>query len=625
MKLAKDTAAKNKVLANYAKKVEAQPGGITRIIEGTTYGIKPTERSVIKAAGQAAGLTKSKNFNSFQNGIFEQAAKAGIGGSCKKFDVGGSYAKCMQNAIDNEVKLAKSGGKGAKTAAQRIGGVAKWAGKWFGLIDIPLEFAFALPSLVRGDIEGAKASTTFGLFGWGKTELEQMQERNPEAYKFMKHYDDTMNHFQLQWQKNDLEKKLERFKTTGTYGQDVKNQMTEQLQSINEQIKSIEENYIGYDTQEGMNLGYQALQKDIGVEGAKRQKDAWSVVKREDVDLPDTVAGHFMKQNLERSRGRFQTDPIIERLGLERDFIFPDKPGASPMELEARYGKDAVSKYYEDQRRFNLMNRGNIDPGVPFSKGGSVDKARRAFLKMIAALTGTAAVGATGLLKIVKGSKGVTAIKAGDHIIQGTKGMPEWYVPLINRIVNEGTDVTKKLGTVEREIVHTKKIAPGEEVTVYQNLDTGNVRVEYGPPLLDEQGNVIRASNDMNTVHLEYKAPEVIESGKFKGKKTKSEFSAAESEPEVVNWDGDIEFSGVNEVNKVDELVTDTNPLKQFAKNKKPTMKEIVESSKKNKYKSKLESDTMEQLDYIEKKRGPFQDPDPADDMFDEFGNYIGD
>ena len=138
-----------------------------------------------------------------------------------------------------------------------------------------------------------------------------MQERNPEAYKFMKHYDDTMNHFQLQWQKNDLEKKLEKFKTVGTYGQDRKNQMTEQLRGINEQLQSIQDNYIGYNTPDEMNLGYQSLQKDIGVEGARRQKDAWSVVKREDVDLPDTVAGHFMKQNLERARGRFQTDPII--------------------------------------------------------------------------------------------------------------------------------------------------------------------------------------------------------------------------------------------------------------------------------------------------------------------------
>ena len=42
-------------------------------------------------------------------------------------------------------------------------------------------------------------------------------------------------------------------------------------------------------------------------------------------------------------------------------------------------------------------------------------------------------------------------------------------------------------------------------------------------------------------------------------------------------------------------------------------------------YKQKLETDTMEQIDYIEKKRGPFEDPEPAEDMFDEFGNYIGD
>jgi len=78
-----------------------------------------------------------------------------------------------------------------------------------------------------------------------------------------------------------------------------------------------------------------------------------------------------------------------------------------------------------------------------------------------------------------------------------------------------------------------------------------------------------------------------------------------------VNWDGDIEWSGINEVNKVDDLVTDTSKLKEFAIKKKPTIKEIVESQKKTKYQQKLQEDTMEQLDYIEKKHGPF--PDPGD------------
>ena len=262
------------------------------------------------------------------------------------------------------------------------------------------------------------------------------------------------------------------------------------------------------------------------------------------------------------------------------------------------------------QERFNTGGR------VPFVKGKLVDEGRRAFMKWLAGITGAGIAAGTGLLKWGAGKgAGKTVIKAGDHIIQGTKGMPDWFIPLVNRIVKEGDDVTAKLATKEREIVHTKKINPNEEVTVYQNLDTGNVRVDYGPSLLDEQGRVIRASNDSEIVHLEYRAPEVIEEGKHVGKKTDPEFSAAEAEPEVVNWDGDIEWSGINEVNKVDDLVTDTNPLKQFATKKKPTMGEIVESSKKKKYQQKLQEDTMEQLDYIENKRGPF--PDPSDYALD--------
>ena len=206
--------------------------------------------------------------------------------------------------------------------------------------------------------------------------------------------------------------------------------------------------------------------------------------------------------------------------------------------------------------------------------------------------------------------------------------MPDWYIPLINRIVKEGTDVTKKLGTVEREIVHTKSISKTEDVTVYQNMDTGNVRVEYGSPEFDKTGKVIRASNDPDVVHLEYKAPEEITSGKHAGKKTKSEFSAAESEPEVVNWDGDIEWSGINEVNKVDDLVTDTSKLKQFGKNKNLTHRDKVIAKKKQKYQKKLQEDQMEQIDYIEKKHGPFPDPGDygggKDEMVDVFEKYRG-
>ena len=248
---------------------------------------------------------------------------------------------------------------------------------------------------------------------------------------------------------------------------------------------------------------------------------------------------------------------------------------------------------------------------VPFVKGGM---GRREFMKWLAGITGAGIAAGTGLIKWGVGQgAGKTVIRAGDHIIQGTKGMPDWFIPLINRIVKEGDDVSKKLGTIERETVHTKSISKTEDVTVYQDMNTGNVRVEYGSPEFDKTGKVIRASNDPDVVYLEYKAPDVIESGKYKGQKTKSEFSAAESEPEVVNWDGDIEKSGINEVNKVEDLVTPTHKLKEFAK-KKLTHKDKVIAKKKQKYQKKLESDTMEQIDYIENKQGGRS----IDDILDE-------
>jgi hypothetical protein len=206
--------------------------------------------------------------------------------------------------------------------------------------------------------------------------------------------------------------------------------------------------------------------------------------------------------------------------------------------------------------------------------------------------------------------------------IGNPQGMPVWFKPLVNKIIKEGDDVTKKFGTVDRELVHTKKLDKFEEVTVYQDLSTGNVRLEYGPHLTDDTGKVIRASNEPNVVHLEYKAPEVIEPNPTTGKgggKTKDEFYAAESEPEIVNWDGDIEMSGINEVNTVDDLIADTSKLQKYATDNKLTIKELSDSMKKQKYKNKLDSDPMEQVNYIENKQGM-----DAMDYIDE-GARVGD
>jgi hypothetical protein len=248
------------------------------------------------------------------------------------------------------------------------------------------------------------------------------------------------------------------------------------------------------------------------------------------------------------------------------------------------------------------------DPGLAFNTGGRVafggggiDKGRRAFMKWLAGITGAGVAAGTGLLKWGKVTgKGKTIVKAGDHIIQGTPGMPDWYIPLINRVTSEGKNVTGKLGTVEREIVHTKKIGKGEEVTVYQDMNTGNVRIEYGP-------THPRASNDLSTVHLEYRAPVEDVTAKGKPFKTKSEFEAVESEPKYVATspdDAEVVWDLDNVVGNVDDLTTDTSKLKEFATKKKLTHRDKVKAKKKQEYRQKLEEDTSTQVDYSASKYG---------------------
>ena len=232
---------------------------------------------------------------------------------------------------------------------------------------------------------------------------------------------------------------------------------------------------------------------------------------------------------------------------------------------------------------------------VPFKLGG-IDKGRRAFMKWLAGLTGAGIAAGTGLLKWGKvAGKGKTAVQVGDTIVQSTPGMPDWFIPLINRIVKEGDDVTAKLATKEREIVYTKKIE-GEEVTVYQNLDTGNVRVDYNSPYNMGEG--------IGPVSLEYKAPQVIDEGKHAGKKTNPEFEAYEPEPVGYTHGPDdyaIEWDGTNIVGRAEDLVSDTSKLKQFATKKKPTMGEIVTRKKKI---DEVDAIHKNESDYIATKQG---------------------
>ena len=224
---------------------------------------------------------------------------------------------------------------------------------------------------------------------------------------------------------------------------------------------------------------------------------------------------------------------------------------------------------------------------------------RRAFL----ALMGSAGAGIgatkTGLLKLF-GKEGTKEIIKTPPVA----GKPEWFDILVNKVITQGDDVTKKFATKERQDVHKLQIDEMDDVTVYRNLDDGEIRVSYDSP------------NNMGEqpVDLVFK-PGKGQTDEVTGK-VSDEFYAVEVEPRGVRTgpdDFDIEFDGENLASSVDELVSDTSKLKQVATDKKPTMKEFIESKNKKDKTRAINEDQVEQAEYLETKYGP--GPEGPDDF----------
>jgi len=211
---------------------------------------------------------------------------------------------------------------------------------------------------------------------------------------------------------------------------------------------------------------------------------------------------------------------------------------------------------------------------VPYGGGGM---GRRLFLKLMGgAAAGTAAT-KSGLFSLLKSSKPVQVLTSVP-IKAGADGMPLWFKPLVNKIIKEGDDVTKKFATVDREIVHKSTLPDSKtDVLVTQDLTTGNVSVDIG---LTKHG--FADGKFGQPVRLEYKAGEVLEGPIKKGKptKTKDEFWVEEAEftgghPENVKFEE-------SSFNKFGKHESDFSEVEAFSKGKikKVRLKQIESSQK---------------------------------------------
>jgi hypothetical protein len=252
-----------------------------------------------------------------------------------------------------------------------------------------------------------------------------------------------------------------------------------------------------------------------------------------------------------------------------------------------------------DQTQNPVYSEEDLTYGVPYQTGGRVGLAggmtRRAFLKLMGGVA--AGIGAVKSGIISSGKKGATK-KVVKEVIKtpNAPGKPEWFDALVNKVILEGDDVTKKLAIKDRQTVHTKKIDNDSEVTVYRNLDDDSVRVEYNSPdvMLDEPVSLtVKPGQADETIK---KAPpaefETYEQG----------FVARSNGPDDYSIDPEPMIG-----NSIKDLETDVTKLKEFATGEKQTLKEFVQSKKrKDKVKKINQGDIGETSDYVTKRQGDY-------------------
>jgi hypothetical protein len=295
------------------------------------------------------------------------------------------------------------------------------------------------------------------------------------------------------------------------------------------------------------------------------------------VKMPDPLE-RILKNMTAEERANFE---LMMKINASRMPKYKPDPNAIPPVPMPTYPR-------EDRAEGGIMRLG--------LKEGS-GMTRRTFLKFLAGAASIPIVGK--IFKPLKMGKTVTKvpiIKTAD-----VAGKPEWFDQLVNKVILEGDEVTKRFATKDREIVHMKKIDDDNTVMVYQDLDEGAVRIDYDAP----------TNMGEDTVSLEYKKPLPDEGAP----NPKAEFQATETEPRYVGGpeDADIEFDAVGGGSDIRMIESDVSKLKEYATGKGPTMKEFIQSKKRKDAVKAINEDQLEQAEYIAGKYG--DGPEPPDDI----------
>ena len=407
----------------------------------------------------------------------------------------------------------------------------------------------------------------------------------------------------------------------GTSDRDrVRNEMKEKYGFTDERLDEIENTPVDEEMADRL-----IAETDIPPGSRGGKDDIAAPVQSSEETLKNMIVAEN-KKNIAAMKQRKMLDDAI-------DNVSPSLTG------DRKYDADVVAadlaermgKVYDDMpikerldlydQAYTALTKKKFDPPEDFAKGGIAriglkdGMNRRTFLKLLGGAMSIPIIG-----KIFKPLKvGKTVTKVPIIKTDNVPGKPEWFDQLVNKVILEGDDVSKRFATKDREIVHMKVLdegtggkefppgSPGSDdisIMVTQDLDEGAVRVEYRNP-----ENVYG-----DPVQLQYKKPKPDEGDP----RPSAEFDTAESGPVGRAFGPDDYEIEIDELGgtSISDLTSDVSKLKEYATGKKPTLKEFVESKKRKDRAKAISEGGENEMDEVVRRQGEFEqfaDLDPGD------------
>jgi hypothetical protein len=427
----------------------------------------------------------------------------------------------------------------AKKAFGKIPAPIKAVGKIFGLADVALEAIFAIPYLATGDIEGAKRSTTAGLFGFGKSVDEELLEMAGDKKESVQR---ALNNLKLVPELRDLteEKKLLEKDLANPLDEEQASIYFGNLNSVNEKIKNIQD-----------KLGKEQYTE----EDEKNILDVVNKVAASKVKVAEKMFGPELKQ----VQGPTLQQNLFNRI-LEEGGLFESIPETS---IERARGKIIPIEIPEIQSPDDSMREG-------FKKGGV---SRRGFLGLLAG-----AAAAPELIKAIKGGKKtVQAARVASKIkFEPAEGMYSWFPDLVEKIKTKGKPFEEKEIIMEASYKHEAKGYGGlpkgvETVTRHVDGDTEFLLREYPDGRIAVDIHSPRNQEGSSTPVTLYYRP-TMEQKYYSGTKVEpAEFKVLEKEPRYfANGpdDVDIEMSETRKIPGKNTIYGDVEAAERFATGK---------------------------------------------------------